>query len=97
MRGIIGGKILVRHIATLFYLCVRCSTHVLHRIVNAANAIQPPILPNLPKGNPEGIKGKEYELSYDLSKAERILGIKYRSMEEMMRDVLEDFKKRGQA
>lgn len=72
-------------------------TYINPLTVDAANAITPPILPNLPKGNPGGTKGKDYELSYDVSKAERILGIKYIGMEQMIKDCLEDFKKRGEA
>lgn len=65
--------------------------------VDIANAISPPILSNLPKGNPGSTKGKEFELSYDVSKADRILGIKYISAEQMVKDCLEDFKSRGHA
>lgn len=72
-------------------------TYIHSFIVDVANAITPPILPNLPKGNPGSTKAKEYELSYDVSKAERILGIKYIGVEQMIKDCLEDFKKRGEA
>lgn len=61
--------------------------------VDVANAIEPPIFSNLPKGSPGATKNaKKYDLAYDVSKADRILGLKYTSTEKMLKDSLEAFK-----
>lgn len=64
-------------------------------IVDAANSIEPPILPNLPKGKPGATKGLPPDIVYITSKSDRILGLSYRSAEEMIRDTLINFKKLG--
>ncbi|KAH6901040.1 D-lactaldehyde dehydrogenase [Coprinopsis sp. MPI-PUGE-AT-0042] len=63
--------------------------------LDIANAIQPPLLSNhkLPVGFPS--IERAYKLTYDTTKEKRILGIKHRSKEEVTRDHLEDFAKRG--
>ncbi|EIN05348.1 D-lactaldehyde dehydrogenase [Punctularia strigosozonata HHB-11173 SS5] len=65
--------------------------------VDAANALTPPLYDNLPKGKPGAGKapGVVYPVRYDVSKADRILGIKYTSLEASTRDSLADFKARG--
>jgi hypothetical protein len=70
-------------------------------VVDAANSIQPPPYPNLPKGIPgAGYKdGVVHFVSYDVSKAARILGLgserKYITKEECTRDSIQDFVSRG--
>jgi len=67
-------------------------------IVDAANSLQPNPLPThkLPKGYPEVFKdGKVYHTTYDKSKEERILGIKFKTQLETTKDTLEDFARRG--
>jgi hypothetical protein len=94
-RGHSSGKISVR---------LSCITHphsLYLYIVDAANDIQPPPYPNLPKGVP----GAGYEegvihlVDYDVSKAARILGIgserKYITKEQCTRDSIRDFVSRG--
>jgi hypothetical protein len=36
-----------------------------------------------------------YQINYDTSKAERILGIKYRTKEETLKDTFADYEARG--
>ena len=43
---------------------------------------------SLPEGRP---------LKYDASKGKRVFGIKYKTMEETAKDMLEDFKRKGWA
>ncbi|THH19273.1 hypothetical protein EW146_g1844 [Bondarzewia mesenterica] len=66
-------------------------------IVDVANSISPPPIANLVKGNPGSTKGVEYMLNYNTSKCDRILGVKLRTMKEMVKDCLVDFKKREYA
>ncbi|KAG5650224.1 hypothetical protein H0H81_000267 [Sphagnurus paluster] len=64
--------------------------------VDAARALVPSPIPShatLPVGYP-GIPSKP-PVEYDTSKAARILGLKYRSKEELTRDTLADIEKRG--
>ncbi|EIN05399.1 D-lactaldehyde dehydrogenase [Punctularia strigosozonata HHB-11173 SS5] len=65
--------------------------------VDAANSITPPIYDKLPKGKPGAGKGLDvvHLIKYDVSKANRILGLEYRSIETATKDTLEDFKARG--
>ncbi|KAJ3526557.1 hypothetical protein NMY22_g10117 [Coprinellus aureogranulatus] len=49
----------------------------------------------LPKGFPDINESKVYMTNYDTSKEKRILGVKYRTMKETTRDILEDFRRRG--
>ncbi|KAI0056657.1 D-lactaldehyde dehydrogenase [Artomyces pyxidatus] len=60
-------------------------------IVDAANTITPAPLPNLTKGSPGATKGKTYMINYNTAKSDRVLGLKHRSMGEMVRDCLVDF------
>jgi nucleoside-diphosphate-sugar epimerase len=64
--------------------------------VNAANTLAQsfPNL-NLPRGYPEKAKNTVHLILYDTAKADRILKLKYRSMEETTRDTLNDFEERG--
>ncbi|TFY66463.1 hypothetical protein EVG20_g4630 [Dentipellis fragilis] len=64
-------------------------------LVDVANSIQPPIIANLPKGVPGATKGKQYIIDYETGKSDRILGLKPRSFEETVRDILVDIKNRG--
>ncbi|KAI0314138.1 D-lactaldehyde dehydrogenase [Amylostereum chailletii] len=69
-------------------IIVSAGPYYWQEIVDVANEIQPAPIENLPKGVPGATKGKEYALNYDTSKAERIFGIKYRSLKEMVNDSL---------
>ena len=61
------------------------------------NALSPPPIPGktLAVGIPGAWKKPVFKLNYDTSKAERILGLKYKPMEEVARDMLIDFGRRG--
>jgi nucleoside-diphosphate-sugar epimerase len=63
--------------------------------VDIANSIQPSPLPGhkLPVGDPS--IEKKYTLTYDTEKEGKILGINHRTKEQVTRDHLEDFAKRG--
>ncbi|TFK38821.1 D-lactaldehyde dehydrogenase [Crucibulum laeve] len=71
--------------------------------INTANALpsHPSLAHPLPKGDPSLLpeepkeREKIYLLSYDVSKAQRLLDIKYKTMEETTRDSLEYFSKKG--
>ncbi|CAA7262107.1 unnamed protein product [Cyclocybe aegerita] len=66
--------------------------------VETANALQPNPLPSckLSVGFPETLEGERvYHMSYSKAKEERILGIKFRTMEETTRAIFEEFAKRG--
>ncbi|KAJ7598455.1 D-lactaldehyde dehydrogenase [Mycena floridula] len=67
-------------------------------IIDMANSLEPSPIPSykLGKGIPgTGSNPEENERRYNSTKSVRILGIKYRSMEEMVRDTLADFERRG--
>ncbi|TFY75277.1 hypothetical protein EWM64_g8735 [Hericium alpestre] len=66
-------------------------------IVDVANSIEPPPIAYIAKGKPGATKGKAYAIDYDTAKCNRILGIKFRSLQETVRDILVDFKRRGWA
>lgn len=68
--------------------------------VDTANSLSPSPIPShtdLPKGDPGAGKRLPPMISFDTSKASRILGpeLKYHSMDETTRDALEDFERRG--
>ncbi|KAJ3517048.1 hypothetical protein NLJ89_g749 [Agrocybe chaxingu] len=65
--------------------------------VNVVNNLTPNPLPShkLTLGYPEILQQNTILASYDKSKEERILGIKFKTMEETARDTLEDFARRG--
>ncbi|KAF8148636.1 hypothetical protein B0H34DRAFT_736338 [Crassisporium funariophilum] len=66
--------------------------------LEAAKSISPSPLPSheLARGYPEILEGeKVYVTSYDKSKEQRILGIKFKTQLETTKDTLEDFAKRG--
>ncbi|KAJ8508026.1 hypothetical protein ONZ45_g9660 [Pleurotus djamor] len=67
--------------------------------LDAANALSPPAtLPTsvkLASGVPGSAAGAIYMIDYDTAKAAKIFGLKYRTMQETVRDVLEDVAKRG--
>lgn len=63
--------------------------------VDISNAVAPTL--KLHKGNPGSTKGKPYPCDFKNSKSARILGLKYIPKEDMIRDVLIDFKQRGWA
>ena len=59
--------------------------------MDVANTLDPVPFPGLVKGNP-GVKNGPYMFETNPNKGVRILGIKYRSAEEMMRDSLVYFR-----
>jgi nucleoside-diphosphate-sugar epimerase len=67
--------------------------------VDIANSIAPKYLPShqsLPKGVPIPADTKVvYRINYDTSKANRLLGIKYRSREECLKDTFGDYEAHG--
>jgi len=64
--------------------------------VLSANALNPPIYENLSKGNTSYDPKKHLcFVKYNAAKADKILGIKYKTMEETTKDQLADFKSRG--
>ncbi|KAJ3793461.1 hypothetical protein GGU11DRAFT_691767, partial [Lentinula aff. detonsa] len=68
--------------------------------LDVANSIAPDHLPshsNLPKGVPISSSDPEivYQIQYDTSKADRLLGIKYRTKEELIKDTFADYEARG--
>ncbi|THH17591.1 hypothetical protein EW146_g3264 [Bondarzewia mesenterica] len=78
-------------------IIVSAGPYYWQEIVDVANSISPPPIANLVKGNPGSTKGVEYMLNYNTSKCDRILGVKLRTMKEMINDCLVDFKERGYA
>ncbi|PPQ64056.1 hypothetical protein CVT24_008869 [Panaeolus cyanescens] len=68
--------------------------------VNAANSLSPNPLPShkLSKGFPEmlpPVEDRVYNITYEKSKEQRILGIPFRSKEETTKDTLQNFADRG--
>ncbi len=65
--------------------------------VDVANSLSPPAVPGktLAAGNPGAGRTAPYMLNYDTSKEKRIFGLKYKTMEEISRDMLVDFNRRG--
>lgn len=87
-----------------FFSCFReVETNIIVFAVNAANALPSDILstlasPNeIPKGDPAHGSTLEtvYRMRYDARKADRVLGLQYRSLQESTRDMVEDFARRG--
>ncbi|KAI3602839.1 d-lactaldehyde dehydrogenase [Moniliophthora roreri] len=60
--------------------------------LDTANAIDPPPYHTIAKTLPSDV---EIDANYNSSKAEKILGLKYRMMEELTRDTLADYTRRG--
>jgi len=56
--------------------------------VNVAHKLSSPELP-IDEGFPELAEEKKYHSVYDTSREQRIFGIKYRSMEETSKDIIE--------
>ena len=65
--------------------------------VDAANSLSPSPIPShtLSRGTPGGAVNIVYKVKYDTSKSDRILGLKYRTKEDVARDTLADFESRG--
>ena len=51
----------------------------------------------IPKGTPSATSQDDFTwtVTYDSSKVQRILGLKFRTKQELLADTLEDFKRRG--
>lgn len=54
-----------------------------------------PGLAGVPVGTPGSGKKHAYDITYDSSRSRRVLGLKYRSVEETVLDAWEDIVKRG--
>ncbi|KAL5532147.1 hypothetical protein ACEPAF_5711 [Sanghuangporus sanghuang] len=52
-------------------------------------------IPDIPKGTPGAGKDHQYVFRYDSSKAQNVLGIKFRDILTTTKETVEDFKKRG--
>jgi len=65
--------------------------------IDVANSLSPPAAPGktLPVGNPGAGRTATHMYTYDTSKEKRILGLKYKTMHEIARDMLVDFNNRG--
>jgi hypothetical protein len=65
--------------------------------VDVVNSLSPPPIPGktLAVGIPGTGKKPVFKLNYDTSKAKRILGLEYKPMGEVARDMLIDFGRRG--
>ncbi|PFH46280.1 hypothetical protein AMATHDRAFT_70230 [Amanita thiersii Skay4041] len=70
---------------------------------NTANSLSPSPIPShapgtekaLPIGNPDATRDSVFKVRYDTSKAQRILGLTYRTKEETARDILAEVERRG--
>ncbi|KAL0948587.1 hypothetical protein HGRIS_011146 [Hohenbuehelia grisea] len=76
-------------------IIVSAEAYVWQDWLDAANSLSPPPDRPLPKGRPGAGKSAVHQIQYDTSKAQRILGLKYRTKEETLRDVLADLKVKG--
>ncbi|KAF8060711.1 D-lactaldehyde dehydrogenase [Lyophyllum atratum] len=79
-------------------IIISAGSYVWQDWIDAANSLSPSPIPShtpLPVGYPGAGRTAKAPVAYDTAKAAKILGLKYRSMEEMTRDVLADFEKRG--
>ena len=63
--------------------------------VNAAHVSCPSFSNWLPARKPEATRNIVPSIQYDTKKEEKLLGIKFKDIEEATRDILEDFKNRG--
>lgn len=65
--------------------------------VDVANSLSPPAVPGktLAVGDPGAGRKAPYMLNYDTNKEKRIFGLKYKTMEEISRDMLVEFNRRG--
>ncbi|KAF5377007.1 hypothetical protein D9615_007320 [Tricholomella constricta] len=92
-----GERIIISAGESLYPAFPRLNTNrSLRFLLDVANALSPspiPSHPSLPVGYP-GVPWKA-PVEYDTSKGARILGLKYRTKEELTRDTLADFEKRG--
>ncbi|KAG5719284.1 putative uncharacterized oxidoreductase [Termitomyces sp. T112] len=79
-------------------IIISAGSYVWQDWLDVARSLSPspiPSHPNLPAGYPGAGATAKPPLSYDTSKAQRILGLKYRTKVEVTRDTLADFEKRG--
>ncbi|KAG6809992.1 hypothetical protein H0H93_015323 [Arthromyces matolae] len=76
---------------------ISAGSYVWQDWLDAAHSLSPspiPSHPNLPLGYPGAGKTAKPPVRYDTSKASRVLGIRYRTKEEVTRDTLADFERR---
>ncbi|TFY75822.1 hypothetical protein EWM64_g8190 [Hericium alpestre] len=64
-------------------------------ILDTANAVKPQLIHNLVKGNPGTGKDISASLVFDTAKAERVLGIKFHTLDQTIADILADWKQKG--
>ncbi|KAE9410975.1 NAD(P)-binding protein [Gymnopus androsaceus JB14] len=79
-------------------IIVSAGPYVWQDWMDCANSLSPspiPSHPNLPKGLPGSAKDVTHMVLFSADKGEKLLGIKYHTMEEMTRDSLKDFEQRG--
>ncbi|CAA7269673.1 unnamed protein product [Cyclocybe aegerita] len=78
-------------------ILITSGVHFWQEWINVANSLTPNPLPShkFVVGYPEILQEKAILATYDKSKEERILGIKFKTMEETAKDTLEDFARRG--
>lgn len=93
------GRIGVRNFPSSSSLSLLSYYHHYRRYpVDAATSLNPSPIPShaLPKGIPGAGLNATHKIQYDTAKAAKILGlVKYRTKEELAKDTLEDFEKRG--
>ena len=63
-------------------------------LVNAANALDPKPKIALPKGDSSLAKSYDGLVRFDNKKGLKLLGIKYKTVEETTRDIIRDFEQR---
>ena len=79
-------------------IIISARTYVWQDFVDAANVLSPPPLGadrKLVRGTPGAGKTAKPPVRYNTEKEARILGLKYRGVEELVRDCLVDFRERG--
>ncbi|TFY73351.1 hypothetical protein EWM64_g10661 [Hericium alpestre] len=74
---------------------IAAGTYHFQEILDTANAINPPIVRNLVKGTPGTGREVSANWTLDTSKVERVLGIKWRPLQETIADTLADWKQKG--
>lgn len=76
--------------------CLRLYLTLAFSIVDAAHALgYGEKYSAIPKGTPGAGKDVKWNIEYTNSKAQDVLGLKFRSKEETTKDTVEDYKARG--
>ena len=74
---------------------ISCQTVFAQDLLDAANAISPKPYSGIPIGNPGSTKDKPHARDVSIEQFKRIYGFKLHTTEEIIRDSIADFKKRG--